>query len=391
MDNIDAAFLLFATIGHITFWIALNNRVHALGISQKIIKIASAALWLIMLSLPCYLLIHGFTDEPAFSSMPLTGSITVGYNLFCCLALLVMAFQRTAFLIIDKHDSSLLISDKLTIESLNERFDTLPVDGLKANILARIPGNEIFSIHLHDEELMIPHLPQELDGLVIAHLSDLHISGRITRPFYEEIVRITNDLKADIITISGDLFDQHACLEWAPEVFKKLTARYGCYSILGNHDLRVGVENARNAINRSSIIDLGQSCHELQINGQRIVLAGNELPWMGIKTELENRLKPYRNEPLTKILLAHSPDQFRWAAEYGFDLVLSGHAHGGQIQLPLLGAILSPCLTGVRYTDGVFRQRDTVLHVSRGVSSLTPLRLRCPPEISRIVLRCPNI
>ena len=68
------------------------------------------------------------------------------------------------------------------------------------------------------------------------------------------------------------------------------------------------------------------------------------------------------------------------------DLALAGHTHGGQIQLPILGPIMSPSLHGSRYACGVFRRCDTVLHVGRGVSGETPLRWRCPPEIALLEL-----
>jgi predicted MPP superfamily phosphohydrolase len=69
-----------------------------------------------------------------------------------------------------------------------------------------------------------------------------------------------------------------------------------------------------------------------------------------------------------------------------FDLVMAGHNHGGQVRLPALGAILAPSRSGTRYAGGVFRRGQTILHVSRGTSSLTPFRWNCPPEIALLVL-----
>jgi predicted MPP superfamily phosphohydrolase len=83
-----------------------------------------------------------------------------------------------------------------------------------------------------------------------------------------------------------------------------------------------------------------------------------------------------------RLLLAHSPEQFRWAQARGFQLVLAGHLHGGQIDLPLLGPI-----SGGRYHAGVFSSRSTVMHVSRGLGAIFPLRWNCPAEITKLVLR----
>ena len=118
-----------------------------------------------------------------------------------------------------------------------------------------------------------------------------------------------------------------------------------------------------------------------------VVFAGNELPWhlpagdFGSESEQEDAERPLR------IVLAHSPDQFHWARRYDADMVLAGHTHGGQIRLPGLGPIFTPSRYGTKYTESVYWQPPTLMHVSRGLSSLTPLRLNCPPEMTRIVLR----
>jgi predicted MPP superfamily phosphohydrolase len=89
-----------------------------------------------------------------------------------------------------------------------------------------------------------------------------------------------------------------------------------------------------------------------------------------------------------RILLSHSPDQFAWAARNRIDLMLSGHNHGGQIRLPLLGPVFMPSLYSRRYDRGFFRKGPTLLHVSQGISGQHPVRFGgCVPEISRFVLR----
>jgi predicted MPP superfamily phosphohydrolase len=93
------------------------------------------------------------------------------------------------------------------------------------------------------------------------------------------------------------------------------------------------------------------------------------------------------DRPHLRLLLSHSPDQYAWARTYGFDLMLAGHNHGGQIVFPLLGPMAVPSRYGVKYACGVFYEAPTLLHVSRGISSELPLRLRCPPELALLELR----
>ena len=83
-----------------------------------------------------------------------------------------------------------------------------------------------------------------------------------------------------------------------------------------------------------------------------------------------------------RILLSHGPHHFGWAQHRGFDLVLAGHLHGGQIRLPLLGSVC-----GGRYEAGTFQRGRTVMHVSRGLGQIAPVRFGCPPEITKLVLR----
>jgi predicted MPP superfamily phosphohydrolase len=87
------------------------------------------------------------------------------------------------------------------------------------------------------------------------------------------------------------------------------------------------------------------------------------------------------------ILLSHSPDQFARAQREGYKLMLAGHVHGGQIRPPIVGPMLSPSHYGVRFASGVFHRPPTLLHVTRGVSGMIPLRFNCPPEVAKLVLR----
>src|SRR5262249_32468011 len=88
-----------------------------------------------------------------------------------------------------------------------------------------------------------------------------------------------------------------------------------------------------------------------------------------------------------RVLLAHTPDRYAWARARGFDLMLAGHTHGGQICFPVIGPTVCPSLYGTKYASGFFHERPTLLHVNRGTASLFPLRINCPPELSKLVLR----
>ena len=90
-----------------------------------------------------------------------------------------------------------------------------------------------------------------------------------------------------------------------------------------------------------------------------------------------------------RLLLSHTPDNIGWARRQNIDLMLAGHNHGGQVRLPAIGPVYSPSRFGTRYASGVFWEPPTLMHVSRGLAGRHPLRLNCPPELTRLVLRRP--
>ena len=195
---------------------------------------------------------------------------------------------------------------------------------------------------------------------------------------------------SDLVAITGDLVDSRAAIDWIGELLAPIRAAHGVYAILGNHDRRAGERAVRAALERAGIIDLGGRWLQVLVRGRPLVLAGNELPWFVPAADLRDC--PARAAPSgpPRIALAHTPDQFDWACANEFDLVLAGHTHGGQICLPLVGPLFVPSIVGVRYAAGVFSRGPTVLHVTRGVSGELPVRWNCPPEIVRLVLRCPR-
>src|SRR5207237_1882070 len=120
------------------------------------------------------------------------------------------------------------------------------------------------------------------DGLTIAHLSDLHMTGQLGREFYDVIVDETNALNADLVVITGDILEKTRCLPWIAPTLGRLRARHGKYFILGNHETRLAdVAPLRAALAAAGLADLGSRCERLDVRGTEIVLAGTELPWFG--------------------------------------------------------------------------------------------------------------
>ncbi|MCI0332907.1 MAG: metallophosphoesterase [Planctomycetes bacterium] len=216
------------------------------------------------------------------------------------------------------------------------------------------------------------------------------MSGRITKAYYEYVVGAVNGCEPDIVAITGDIVDREKCFDWIPDTLGRLRAAGGVFYVLGNHDRRINHERLMAALDDAGLIHLGGRVRLETIGNLRIALAGNELPWFGPAADMAQcPLHDSAGLPL-RVALAHSPDQIGWARANNIDLLLAGHVHGGQICLPILGALTAPSMHGVRYAAGTFSVESTVMHVSRGTSNLTPLRWNCPPEIAVLDLRPGN-
>jgi predicted MPP superfamily phosphohydrolase len=221
-------------------------------------------------------------------------------------------------------------------------------------------------------------------------LTDLHISGRIGKRYFEQVVDYVNDARPDIIAITGDIVERDHCIDWIPETLGRLRAPRGVYFVLGNHDRRVDRARLTARLAECGLIHLGGQTRTLAAESSAhspIFFAGNELPWQGPAPSVPVASCENGRQPELRILLAHTPDEFAWARAHDFHLVLAGHNHGGQVCVPLLGAVLVPSRHGTRYASGVFAQGKSVMHVSRGTSSYSPIRYNCPPEIAILVLQ----
>ena len=391
-----ALLAILALLGHALLWIATVNRIHGTGISRKMAKGFSLLTYVSLVALPAVTLWAGYqswwqTDNDDLAAWLHVSPILAGYWSICIAAEAVFLpwwlCQKVTY-----QPLALLRSNHTRIVDVVAQLGYRPVQGWRARLLTRIPGNQALTLQVHDKVLALPRLSAELEGLTIAHLSDLHLTGRIDKPYFREVVRLTNELQADVIAITGDIFDSAHCFAWMGDTLAQLRSRWGIFFVLGNHDPLTGdVLGVRRLLTDAGMIDLGGAWREVPAGEGRLLLAGNELPWLLPPPVIPESImatssSAVTNRPL-RILLSHSPDQIHWARRHDFDLMLAGHTHGGQIRFPWIGPVLAPSLYGVRFAGGTFWMPPTVMHVSRGVSGKLPLRLNCPPEVTRLTLR----
>jgi len=259
-------------------------------------------------------------------------------------------------------------------------------------VLGKLPGNQVISPLLLETELAVPNLPPVFEGLTISHLSDLHMSGRIERRYFDRIVEQSNAMNPDIVAITGDIVERPQCLGWVAKSLAKLQARQARLFVLGNHDTKANPAEIRREMVAAGFRDVGGTTQVLEFSagpfaGQECLVAGNEMPWFSPVPDLTSFPSREAAPNRLRLALLHTPDHFAWSQQQGFHVALAGHNHGGQIRFPLLGALVAPSKFGTRYDAGVFQHGGTAMNLSQGTSSLTPLRYLCPPELSLLTLR----
>jgi hypothetical protein len=241
-------------------------------------------------------------------------------------------------------------------------------------------------------EIPVAGLPNEFDGFVIGLVSDIHSGPFMLPARMREYVRMVNDLGADLIAVPGDFVNGRVD-EVFPfaEAFSALSAPCGVFGVLGNHDFYSGDPGrVAEEASKAGIRMLRDESHPVSRQGASIIVAGvddvgrNDRAPVKLHKALEN-IPP----GTSTLLLCHRPYYLSQAAATGVGLVLSGHTHGGQIVFGKFGnAILTPAAFASPYIWGKYSSGSTQMYVTRGIGTVgLPMRINCPAEVSRIVLR----
>jgi predicted MPP superfamily phosphohydrolase len=269
-------------------------------------------------------------------------------------------------------------------------------------------------------EIPIANLPSPLDGMRIAQLSDIHLSGYMTRAQVRRAVDMANDLGADLAVVTGDLITGAGdpITECIDEI-RHLRAPLGIWGCNGNHEIYARAEDEAGYLYPQAGMNL------LRQKNAQLAFRGAQFNLIGVDYQREHNGRGQRQQMLAgveglvrrdmpNILLSHNPNSFNRAAELGIELSLAGHTHGGQIQVEILDHRLSPARFISDYIAGLYqrplfapapneRAGSVVsagrkftpqsspmasIYVNRGLGTVgAPVRLGVPPEISLLVLR----
>jgi uncharacterized protein len=376
-------FTLFAlaAFGHACLLIVAVNFVYALPLNRLFLKAYRAVVGLIVLGGPLlYVIYLGCAITPVLAHFreqpPLALYLLLALGTSC------VAFPATTIRRCCRRPPAFVQIETRTIDVAKELGSPPFGDGENIRI-ARLPGNDIFRVDFTTLTVRLPNLPAAWDGLTLLHLSDLHFFGTPARSYYEFIVQhCLADGVPDLALVTGDIIDDDQFIAWIEPVLGPLSRQAPSFAILGNHDWWQDADGARRQLREIGFQVVSNAWSSIDVRGEKLTLIGHEGPWFRPRPDLSDcPAEGFR------LLLSHTPDNIGWARRHGVALMLSGHNHGGQVRLPVVGSIFVPSRFSRRYDEGTFYEPPTLLHVNRGLSGKEPLRFRCRPQVTRIVLR----
>ena len=244
-------------------------------------------------------------------------------------------------------------------------------------------------------------IPASFSGFRIAHVSDLHDAE-----FGEnnaKLLKLLSGSEPDIIVITGDLVDaQHTNITTALDFATEAIRIAPTYYVTGNHEASLSQYSMLKAgLEAAGVVVLEDEAVQLERNGEVVTLIGLSDPNFTIRGDVFGEVPDMVNTKLKSlmgdesgytILLSHRPELFESYAACDIDLIFSGHAHGGQFRLPLIGGLIAPNQGFFpKYDAGMFSAHNTHMVVSRGLgNSIIPFRINNRPEIILVELN-PNI
>jgi len=233
----------------------------------------------------------------------------------------------------------------------------------------------------------ISGLPAEFDGFTIALITDVHHSAWTGLDYIRTALDRVRELAPDVVVYGGDYVTRgKKYIEPCIAQLGQLRAPFGTFAVLGNHDHWTDADATRSAMCEAEIKDLTNTGVWLTRGAAWLRLGGVGDLWAD-KQDLTAALGDAKNGDAC-LLLSHNPDYAERIRDTRVKLVLSGHTHGGQVQVPVWGPPIVPSKYGQKYAAGLVQAPCTQVFVSRGLGTITPpVRFHCRPEVNLLTLR----
>ena len=247
-------------------------------------------------------------------------------------------------------------------------------------------------IEITNVSLKLPRLPNVFSGFKLVQISDIHVGHWMTPERFVPIVEMVKELSPDLVALTGDIIlayrgmpEEQPVLYEFSNVLKNLANEYSTIAVLGNHDYRFNSAVVKDALELAGVIVLMNSIFSLERHGKQFHIAGVDDVSKG-HSDLDAVLAALPDDG-GSMLLVHEPDFADISAATGrFDLQISGHSHGGQVVVPMIGPLVLPSLAK-KYFSGLYKVKDMYQYTNRGVGMTFPsVRFNCRPEITVFTL-----
>jgi len=244
------------------------------------------------------------------------------------------------------------------------------------------------AFELREVNFPLPDLPADLEGLRIALVTDIHFGPYLTGPELDRAIDMANEARPQLTLVTGDLITRTGDpLDGCLARLARLRADAGVFGCMGNHEIYADCEDLAEARARALGMDfLRRRSRLLQFGSARLNLVG---------VDYQRQRRPYLARAgrliqpgAVNLLMSHNPDVFPVAADLGYDLVVGGHTHGGQVTVEILEQTLNIGRFFTPFVAGLYRRGRSSLYVSRGIGTINlPMRLGARPEVSLLRLR----
>jgi len=249
---------------------------------------------------------------------------------------------------------------------------------------------ERLNFHVREIDVPIPGLPDDLDGLRLLQISDIHLSPFLSEKQLARVIDAANGLHPHLVAVTGDLISARGDpLDACIRQLARLKSDAGLVACMGNHERVAGAENyTAAAAARVGLNFLRGQSQQLRFGKATLNVAGVDYQPINQKRAYLHGAERLIVPGATNLLLSHNPDVFPVAARQGYNLMLAGHTHGGQVSVEIFDEAITPVRFFTHYVYGLYRQGSASAYVTRGIGTIgIPARIGAPPEISLLRLR----
>jgi len=249
---------------------------------------------------------------------------------------------------------------------------------------------ERLDLRVREQDVPLPGLPRDLDGLRILQVSDIHLSAFLSETELERVVDAALELRPHLTVVTGDLISGRGDpLDGCIRQLARLKADAGVFGCMGNHERYARAENyVKIAAGRVGIDFLRGEARQLRFGDSLLNLAGVDYQSLAGKQQYLRGAEHLVAPGAVNVLLSHNPDVFPVAVRQGYNFVVAGHTHGGQVTVEILDQSINAARFFTPYVYGLYRQGGAAAYVTRGIGTIAvPARFGAPPEITLLRLR----